>query len=439
MQSLIERDLTHIWHPCSQMKDYETFPPLVIKKADGSYIELEDGRKIIDVISSWWCKPLGHAHPRLKAALQEQLNDYEHVIAANTCQKPLVELSEKLISLIPHLSKVFYACDGSTAVEIAIKMSLHTRLLQGQPQRKRFLALQNGYHGETVMALSLSDVGLYKDPYQTILQPVSFLQGIPYVNFKEDPLWSDCSHYWPAIEAQLLLKLDTLCAIIVEPILQGSGSMKIYSADFLKRLYRFTQQHGVHLIADEILTGCGRTGFPLACQLAGIEADFVCLGKGLAGGMLPISAVLCRQDIYNLFYDDYETRKSFLHSNTFCGNALAARVALECLCVLEEENIYAKVQSQEHVFRHCMQDIANKTQRLQNIRNIGGMVAADLILDPSEAHKRWGYKIYQEAVKLGALLRPLGNTIYWFPPLNMKMETLMELKEITQIAIERVL
>ncbi|OGO95737.1 MAG: adenosylmethionine--8-amino-7-oxononanoate transaminase [Coxiella sp. RIFCSPHIGHO2_12_FULL_44_14] len=435
--NLIQRDLRHVWHPCSQMKDYVTFPPLVIKKASGSYIELENGQKIIDANSSWWCKSLGHNHPRLKKALQQQLDRFEHVLLANTTHETIVALSEKLAHLTQTLDKVFYASDGSSAVEIAMKMSLHARQCQGQSHRHRFIALQNAYHGETLATLSVSDNELYRAPYRPLLFDTPFLHPLPYVSGKTDPLWQDCSDYWPAIEKTLREHAHHATAVIVEPLVQGAGGMRMYSADLLKRLRRFTQDNDLHLIADEIMTGLGRVGLPLACQYADIEPDFLCLSKGLTAGWLPMSVVLTSDAIYQLFYDDYEKGKSFLHSHTHSGNALAASVALECLRVIEDESIYQKVQTLEPFLRELFQMTADRTGKLHNIRCIGAIVAADLIVpDPT---KRVGFAVFQEAVRRGALLRPLHNTLYWLPPLNIDRATLEKLQSITEAAIRAVL
>jgi adenosylmethionine---8-amino-7-oxononanoate aminotransferase len=437
MQHLVMRDLKHIWHPCSQMKDYESFPPVVVKKAKGSYIELNDGSKIIDAISSWWCKSLGHGHPDLRAALVKQAKKFEHVISANTCSEVLVELSEKLAGMT-QLDKIFYASDGSSAVEIALKMSVHSRLITGETQRHKIMALKNSYHGETALTLAVSDLGLYRAPYKRILIPVTFLGNIPYVNSKDDPLWSNCSKLWPVVENELNKQKDQLTAIIVEPIAQGAGGMLVYSKDFLQRLRVWTRKHNIHLIADEIMTGFYRTGLLLASQHAAITPDFICLGKGLTAGYLPMSAVLTSNNIYNLFYADFAEGKSFLHSHTHTGNMLAAAVALENLRILEKENIYLQVQEMEPVLRTMMLQVAEATKKLGNIRNIGGIVAADLLLDQQQTTERYGYKVFQEAMKYGALLRPLGNTIYWFLPLNTRRSTVLKLRDITIKAIREV-
>jgi adenosylmethionine---8-amino-7-oxononanoate aminotransferase len=436
---LINRDRQHIWHPCSQMKDYEAFPPLIISKAYGSYIELKDGRRIIDAISSWWCKSLGHNHPRLKAALQAQLECFEHVIFANSTYEVIVQLSEKLGRLCSGLDKVFYASEGSSAVEIALKMSLHAQQLLGQKQRTQFTSLQNGYHGETFMALGLSDLGLYRQAYEAHLIQPNFIQNIPYVHSDSDPLWNDCSEAWPNIEKQLEKQAANLAAIIVEPIVQGAGGMKIYSQDFLRRLRKWTQAYDIYLIADEIMTGLGRTGRALACEHAQIKPDFICLSKGLTSGWLPMSAVLTHTKIYNLFYADYSSGKSFLHSHTFSGNALAAAVALECLNILEEEKIFKQVREKEIILKKFMQEVNDETESLSNIRSIGAIIAADLSLKENDKNQRVGYQIFQKALQLGAWLRPLGNTIYWLPPLNVSLSTLEELRDITQISIKHIL
>jgi adenosylmethionine---8-amino-7-oxononanoate aminotransferase len=254
-EKIVERDLRYIWHPCSQMKDYEAFKPMVVKSAKGSCIELEDGRKIIDAISSWWCKSLGHAHPRLQQALLSQMERFEHVIFANTTNELIVNLSQKISQLTKLLNKVFYTGDGSCAVEVAMKMSLHLRQIQGEVKRTRFLALENGYHGETIATLSVSDEKIYRDPYRALLFETEFIGPIPYVSGNKDPLWNDCQSYWDRVEPLLESYANTATAIILEPIVQGAGGMKIYSQDFLKRLRLWTAKHGVHLIADEIMTG----------------------------------------------------------------------------------------------------------------------------------------------------------------------------------------
>jgi len=437
---LIQQDLRHIWHPCSQMKDYETFPPLQVEGAEGVYLQLADGRKLIDAISSWWCKSLGHGHPRIKAALKQQIDRFEHVILANTTNRNIVKLSSQLVELAGKNRKVSYASDGSCAVEMAVKMSLHSRKISGDMKRTQYMALQHGYHGETGLALALSDLGLYRNHYRELLIKPHFIQGIPYVSSCDDLSWSDASDCWPAIQAQLDPHAESLTAIIVEPILQGAGGMRVYSQDFLRRLQSWCRQHDVHVIADELMTGFGRTGTVLAGEHAALDADFICLGKGLTAGWLPLSAMLAKDEIYQLFYDDYDTGKAFMHSHTYTGNALAVAVALEVLDIMQDERIYPRVQALQPMLLRAFQEVAEKTKKLINIRSIGALVAADIRLENgATADSRLGYNVYQQAVKLGALLRPLGNTLYWLPPLTISEADIHQLRDITIKAIQAAL
>lgn len=432
MPSLLELDLQHVLHPCSQMKEYEWMKPLIINKAEGAYLQLDDGSKVIDAISSWWCKSFGHQHPRLKAAMLKQLDRFEHVIFANTTNDVIVDLTKKLIQLMPRLSHVYYAGDGSCAVEVAMKMSLHVRHVAGNRHRSRFIALSNGYHGETMGALSVSDLAHFKTPYQSVLFEVDFIQSIPYVTGVLDPLWHDCSEHWDAISAQLLPLAHTATAIIVEPIVQGAGGMRIYSPDFLRRLAAFAKEHGIHLIADEIMTGLGRTGKMLACEWASITPDILCLSKGLTSGWLPFSAVLFTDEINDHFYADHESGKSFLHSHTYSGHVLGAAVANEVLHLLREDNCMTRILALGEQMRELMTDIAEETGKLHHVRQLGAIVAADLVPSVQLKHR---YALFQEALKRGAFLRPLGQTVYWIPPFITNDATLFELQAITKAAI----
>lgn len=419
--------LNHIWYPCSQMKDYQDLPPVLITKAKGSYLYKKDGTKIIDAISSWWCKSLGHQHPQIKQAIIDQLHKFEHIIGTNTVSETLATLSQKLSKIQPGLDKVFYAGDGSCAIEVAMKMSLHSRKLLNQKERTHFVSLTNSYHGETLATLSVSDVGLYKDPYHDLCFNCTHLSAIPYVNNSDDLLWSDASSMWENIEKQLNKICKKTTAILIEPILQGAGGMKIYSADFLKRLANYAKANDIHIIADEIMTGFGRTGKTLACEHANISPDFICLSKALTGGTLAMSAILTSQAIYDLFYDDYETGKAFLHSNTYGGNALAAAAANASLDIHTNENINQKANKLGAQLHTAMKNIQLELPFIENIRHIGAMVAADINLPIDRA----GFKLFKEAMENGAFLRPLGNTLYWLPPLNMPLHMVDELTEIT--------
>lgn len=420
-----------LFHPCSQMKDYETFPPLEIVRAEGIYLYTADGRRLIDAISSWWCKSLGHGHPRIKAAVMAQMERFEHVILANTINRTIAELSKCLTSLLPGRWHVFYGGDGSTAVEIALKMALHAMKIRGETKRTRFMALENGYHGETALTLAVSDLGLYKEPYRELAADYPMLKGIPYCSGPDDPIFNECGAFWPSIEHQLEREKETLCALIVEPIVQGAGGMRIYSADLLRRLRDWTRKNGIYLIADEIMTGFYRTGKRLACDHAAIAPDLLCLSKGLTAGWAAMSAVVMDDDIYDLFYADYGTGRDFLHSNTYAGNAIAAAAALEAQKIYEDENIAEQIATTAPLLKEAMQEVATTTGMLTNARHLGMIVAADIKPEYTRT-PRAGYRVYRHAVQHGALLRPLGNTIYWLPPLTVMPENINEIRQITE-------
>jgi adenosylmethionine-8-amino-7-oxononanoate aminotransferase len=420
------------------MKDYETFPPVDVVSAAGSQLTLRDGSTLIDATSSWWCKTLGHGHPRLRSALARQADRFEHVIGANTVNETLVGLSERLAALCPPLDKVFYAGDGSSAVEIALKMALHAQRIRGQAQRTQFIALENGYHGESGLSLAVSDLGLYRAPYAAVLPTPVIVTGLPYVTGMSDPLWNDCSAAWPAIEAQLEAHKDTAAALIVEPVLQGAGGMRVYSPDLLRRLRAWATRTGVLLVVDEILTGFWRTGRMLAIDHAGIAPDLMCLSKGLTAGWMPFSATLVHGDVYDLFYADYGQGRDFLHSNTYSGHALGAAVAREALALYDEPGFAADVEGFSAALGQRWAQVMTETGALRNARAVGGMVAADLALPDHLKGARAGFAVFREAVQQGALLRPLGNTVYWLPPLNTPAADLDRLADVTAGALRAV-
>ncbi|HET6146233.1 MAG TPA: aminotransferase class III-fold pyridoxal phosphate-dependent enzyme [Polyangia bacterium] len=427
---------------------------------------MSDGRQILDAISSWWCKSLGHGHPRLKAALIEQLDRFEHVIVANTTSAGLVRLCERLLAVgngLPsaafsahapggrragHFGKVFLADNGSTAVEIALKMAIQGQAQRGQPRRTRFASLANGYHGETLATLSVGDCGLYAAPYAPLLFPVSKLGGLPYRSGPDDPRWLDAGAEWPAIEAALAPIAGELAAIVYEPVLQAAGQMMLYSPDLLPRLREWSRAHDVFLIADEIAAGMGRCGAMLASHLApaggapGSLPDFAVLSKGLTGGFLPLSAVLTTDAIAGLFDADYHEGRAFLHSNTYTGNALAVAVANAALDVYAGEGILDRVAAHGPRLRHALAGIAARRSYLRGVRGCGMMAAVD-IRDADghslDARRRTGYRVYREAVRRGALLRPLGDTLYLFPPLTTPPEDIDEMAAIMADSLDAVM
>ncbi len=430
-EQLIARDLQHVWHPCSQMKHFAKCPPLVVEKAQGNYLYTNQGQ-LIDAISSWWCKSLGHGHPAVLQAIKAQMQRFEHVIGANTTHPVLVELAEEL-SAISGKQHVFFASDGSSAVEIALKLALHAQQVKGKPHKNEFIALKNGYHGETFATMSVSDLALYKEPYAAFNLPCHFIQDIPYLPNRHHSLWKDCDAHWQHVAAQLAPLHDNACAIILEPIVQGANSMRCYSAAFLQRLARWAKEHDVYLIADEIMTGIGRTGKWLACDHAAIQADLICLSKGLTAGTLPLSCVMVDHAVFELFYGDYGIAQSFLHSHTYSANPLAVSAALATLQTMHAECIIEGVQELEQHLHYYFNQVATACGKLTNIRGIGGLIAADL---DHESHPTIGEAVYQQGLKYGALLRPLGNTLYWLPPLNTSREVIEKLAEITVKSIK---
>lgn len=429
---LLQQDLKHVWHPCTKMKDFEQHPPLIVREAKGSYLYTDRG-PIIDATSSWWCKSLGHGFPAITEAITEQLRCFEHVIGADTTYPAMVELAENL-SEISRLQHVFFASDGASAVEIAMKLALHGAQRQGYTSRKQFVALQNGYHGETLATLSISDLGLYKKPYEGFGPECHFLQHIPYVANLDEPLSHSCALEWPLIEKQLEAVKANVCAIIVEPIVQGAGGMRCYSVDFLRQLATWAKINNIYLIADEIMTGFGRTGKWLACHHAGIVPDMICLSKGLTSGALPLSCVLIDNPIYNLFYNT-STENSFLHSHTYSGNPLAVRAALATIKAIKTEGIIQKANELGACMIQHFSAIAKQTGKIKNIRSVGAIVAGDL---EEWGNQRISYEIRQVALSRGALIRPLGNTLYWLPPLTTDAQTIEKLAEITLDSIEDV-
>lgn len=430
-KSLIERDLACIWHPCSQMADYQDFPPLPVVAANGCRLRLDDGREILDAISSWWCKSLGHGHPAVIDAIRDQAARFEHVILANTTNAPIVALAERLLAACNAgggsgtpgpFAKVFFTDSGSSGVEVALKMALHWQLLAGHAGRTRYATLADGYHGETVGALSVSDLGLYADPYRPLLFPTLVLDGLPLRSGPEDPRWLDAAAEWPGIARQLDAQAGSLAAIVYEPVLQGAGGMRILSPDLLPRLRAWADAHGALLIADEVASGMGRCGAILASHLAPAGMpDLAVVSKGLTGGSLPLACVLATRRIYDAFLGDWGSRRAFLHSSTYAGNALAVAAAGAVLRVFAHEDVCATARATGARMRAALAQAAASRPWLGPVRGVGMAAALELrardgaALDPAA---RTGYAVYREAVRRGALLRPLGDTLYLFPPLT---------------------
>ncbi len=442
--NLVARDLAVVWHPCAQMRDYRDFPPLEVVAAHGCHLHLADGSRLIDAISSWWCKALGHRHPRLTAALHAQADTFEHVILANTTNQLVVRLCERLLAVAngvgdltgPAYAKVFLSGDGSTGLEVALKMAVQFHRQSGAAQRTRFACLEHGYHGESIATMSISDCAEYRTPFADLCFPSTVLSGVPYRSGPDDPRWQDAAGEWPGLVAQLEPFAETLAAIVVEPLLQGAGGMRLYSPDLLRRLRAWCDTHGVLLIADEIAAGMGRLGSYLASHQAGITADLAVLSKGLTGGYLPLSATLASQRIYDAFDADWHEGRAFLHSNTYSGNALGVAVADAALSVFHDEDVLGQVARRGPRLRQGL--AALRSPFLHGIRGCGMMAAADLVQadgTPWPSAQRIGLRVYRAAIRRGALLRNLGDTLYLFPPLVANDAVLDQLLTIVGDAV----
>ncbi len=443
---LQQRDLAHIWHPCSQMKDYETLLPIIIDSAQGSYLYAADGTKYLDIISSWWCNLLGHCNPKINAAIKEQIEKLEHVIFVNFTHEPAINLCEQLTEVLPKgLTKFNFADNGSASVEIALKMAFQYQLQTEHPKKQRFMCLSEGYHGETIGALSVGSMDLFAQMYKPMMMNNIHVQApdcyrCPFGQTREQ---CSCECFKFAEEAFSKYAKET-AAIIVEPIVQGCAGMRIYPPLYLQKLRQLCNQYNVLLIADEIATGFGRTGKMFACNHADITPDIMCISKALTGGYLPMSIVCTTNKVFTAFYDDYNTGKAFMHSHTYAGNPLGCAAALAVLKILKEDNVLEQAAVKAEYFHSYLNDTFAKHKNIGEIRHIGLINAMELV--NNKAHKtgfdsklRIGYEIYKKALKHGLLLRPLGNVIYFNPPLNIATADLDKAVALAEKSINEVL
>lgn len=422
-QSWVERDLAHVWHPCTQMKDHESLPLIPIKRGDGVWLEDFEGKRYLDAVSSWWVNLFGHANPKISAAIQEQAATLEQVILGGFTHEPVIRLSEQLAKITPgNLNRCFYADNGSSAVEIALKMSFHYWLNQrGDQKKQRFIALGNGYHGETLAALAVGDVALYKETYQPLLLESIIVPSPDCYLREEGESWQ--SHSLKAadqLEESLQQNHESVCAIILEPLVQCAGNMRMYHPVYLKRVRELCDQYEVHLIADEIAVGFGRTGTLFACEQADVAPDLLCLSKGLTGGFLPLSTVVTTDEIYNAFYDDYETLRAFLHSHSFTGNPLGCAAALATLNLFDSQPVLEKNRQSATLMREAISELEDHPN-ISEIRQHGMILAMEMTPDGSRQtsydwKERRGMRVYRHALEQGVLLRPLGNVVYFMPP-----------------------
>lgn len=419
---LVERDLKVLWHPCTQMHDHETIPLVPIRRAHGVWLEDFEGRRYLDAISSWWVNIFGHGHPAIDEALRQQLGNLEHVLLAGFTHEPAIRLAESLVTLAPlGLTRCFFGDNGSSAVEIALKMSLHYWRNEGYPRKTSFVTLAHSYHGETVGALSVSDVALYKETYAPLLFSAHIAPS-PDCSLREPGASCEdqARQALSGMKEILERHADTICGVIIEPLVQCAGGMRMHDPSYLKGLRELCDRYGVHLIADEIAVGFGRTGTLFACEQGPIQPDFLLVGKGLTGGYLPLSACLVPDNIYQAFFAEYQSGKAFLHSHSYTGNPLACAAALATLDIFAKTDVIANNRVLSAVIAEALAPL-REHPHVASVRQTGMIAALNLVADKDRgqaypALERRGLRVYRYGLDHEALLRPLGDVLYVMPP-----------------------
>lgn len=438
----LARSQKAVWHPCTQMQHHRDtaspahLPLLPIARGEGAWLIDFAGKRYLDGISSWWTNLFGHANPRINAALREQLETLEHVMLAGFTHPTVVELSERLSALTAgSLGHAFYASDGASATEIALKMSFHTWRNRGRPEKTQFLCLAGSYHGETVGALSVTDVAIFKDAYAPLVRAAAHVLPSPDARQARDgETPADVARRAAAALADHLEQHGRqTAALIVEPLVQGAAGMVMYDPEYLRLARALCDQHEVHLICDEIAVGFGRTGSFFAHEQAGIRPDLLCLSKGISGGYLPLSVVLCRDAIYDSFLDDSVVR-AFLHSHSYTGNPLACRAALATLDIFASDDVLAVNREKAQKINAAFAALEDHPQ-VRHLRQRGMIAAFDVTTDDPYFSRRF----YRAALEAGALLRPIGNTVYVMPPYIVSDEEIAQLGRIAEQALSNAL
>ncbi len=435
---LVQRSLSAVWHPCSQMKHYESFPLVPVARGSGVWLYDCDGNKYLDAVSSWWVNLFGHSNPRINAALRDQLVKLEHVMLAGFTHEPVVELSERLRELAPPgLGHCFYGSDGASATEIALKMSAHYWRNTGHQTKTQFISLQNSYHGETLGALSVTDVALFKDSYGPLIRQQATVASPDWRNAETgESAETFALRCADELEAHLQSNHEQLAAFIIEPLVQGAAGMAMYHPVYLKRARELCDQYQVHLIADEIAVGMGRTGTMFACEQAenypglspagegtfvlspsggklergGISPDFLLISKGITGGYLPLSIVMTTDNIYQAFYDD-KTATGFLHSHSYTGNPLACRAALATLDIFAQDDVLNANLKKASYLNRIVAPLRDHP-RVKNFRNTGMIWAFEV----DTPYADFAQRCFSMALSKELLLRPMGKTVYFMPP-----------------------
>ncbi|MEO5566680.1 MAG: adenosylmethionine--8-amino-7-oxononanoate transaminase [Luteimonas sp.] len=447
-----ERDLAVLWHPCTQMREHlvgDTLPLVPIERGEGAWLIGRDGRRYLDAVASWWTNLFGHAEPRIGAAIAAQAQSLEQVILAGFSHAPAVELAEQLLAIAPRecgrpgLTKVFYADNGSAGVEVALKMAFHWFRNRGDTRRTRFVALENGYHGETLGALAVGDVPLYRRVYAPLLLECLFAPSPDsYLGESGESAEACARRAAAALGALLDANAGEVCAMILEPLVQCAGGMRMHHPLYLRLVRELCDSHGVLMIADEIAVGFGRTGTLFACEqapTAGIQPDLLCLSKGLTGGFLPLAAVLATQSIYDGFLDDSRER-AFLHSHSYTGNPLACAAALASLAIFNSDDVLTRNRAIATRMAELAAPLAQHPH-MADLRQSGMIVAFELTRGgdrrtPFDPGLRVGLRAYRAALERGVVLRPLGDILYWMPPYCIDDDQLQLLAQVTREAID---
>lgn len=430
--SLLDRSLAAVWHPCTQMKQHETLPLVAIARGEGPWLVGEDGSRYLDAVSSWWVNLFGHCNPRINARLSAQLERLEHVILAGFTHEPVVRLSEELAALTGHaLGHAFYASDGASATEIALKMSLHYWRNAGRPHKTRFLSLAGSYHGETIGALAVTDIALFREAYAPLVRAAATVPSPDARQTRDGESAEDVAlRAAGALETWLEAHHHETAALIVEPLVQCATGMAMYHPAYLARARALCDRYEVHLVADEIAVGCGRSGRFFACEHAGIWPDFLCMSKGISGGYLPLSLVLSTERVYQAFYAD-EVSRGFLHSHSYTGNPLACTAALATLEIFRDEGVIEANRTRAAWLAQAAAPLGEHPAVCQ-LRQQGMILAFDVAAAPG-----FGRRFHAEALAQGLLLRPIGNTVYWMPPYVLDEAQCAWLGARTLAALER--
>jgi adenosylmethionine-8-amino-7-oxononanoate aminotransferase len=430
--SLLTRSLSAVWHPCTQMKRHETLPLVPIARGKGVWLYDFEGNRYLDTVSSWWVNLFGHSEPRINAAITDQLGKLEHVMLAGFTHEPVVQLSERLRELAPPgLGHCFYGSDGASATEIALKMSAHYWRNHRQTQKTQFLSLQNSYHGETLGALAVTDVALFRDAYGALIRQNATVPSPDWRNAhpgeSAEAFALRCAE---ALDQHLQQHHAQIAAMIVEPLIQGAAGMAMYHPAYLRATRELCTRYGVHLITDEIAVGMGRTGTLFACEQANIRPDFLLLSKGITGGYLPLSVVMTTDDIYQAFYAD-DTARGFLHSHSYTGNPLACRAALATLDIFAQDDVL-NVNRGKAAFLNRIAEPLRSHPRVRNFRNTGMVWAFEV----ESSHADFAQRCFSLGLRQELLLRPMGNTVYFMPPYVITEEEMQLMVARTLAVIE---